>query len=61
MSYDELLELGQDIGDVKQERWRIEGRAVVSSLRVITYKGKGATQGMHFHYPDWIGSSLLRR
>lgn len=45
MSYDELLELGEDIGDVKQERWRIEGRAVVSALRVVTYEAKADQAG----------------
>lgn len=38
MTYDELLELGEHIGDVKQERWRIEGRKAVSSLNIIVYK-----------------------
>jgi len=36
MTYDQLLELGERIGDVKQERWRIDGRQHVEALQVVT-------------------------
>ena len=38
MSYDELLELGEQIGDVKQERWRTEGQDAVTSLAVVSFR-----------------------
>ena len=35
--YDRLLELGQAIGDVKTERWRLRAPAIIESLPKITY------------------------
>eukprot|EP00516_Mucochytrium_quahogii_P006703 CAMPEP_0203761598 /NCGR_PEP_ID=MMETSP0098-20131031/14646_1 /ASSEMBLY_ACC=CAM_ASM_000208 /TAXON_ID=96639 /ORGANISM=" , Strain NY0313808BC1" /LENGTH=387 /DNA_ID=CAMNT_0050655653 /DNA_START=525 /DNA_END=1688 /DNA_ORIENTATION=+ len=49
MSYDQLLELGERIGDVKQERWRIDGKQYVSSLKLIKYSIKDhAGKGVNF-------------
>ncbi|GBG24189.1 E3 ubiquitin-protein ligase MBR1 [Hondaea fermentalgiana] len=50
MSYDELVELGERIGNVKQERWRVDGRALVEALPVVVFKAashdEGALQGV---------------
>lgn len=37
MTYEQLLELGQQLGDVQQERWRVHGKNIVNSLTVIKY------------------------
>jgi len=37
MTYDQLLDLGERIGDVKQERWRIIGKSIVASLKVVQF------------------------
>lgn len=36
--YDQLLELGQTIGDVKTERWRLRASSVISSLAVLSFQ-----------------------
>lgn len=57
MSYDELLELGEQIGDVKKEKWRVEGREAVSRLEIITYSTSflsSATKGNANHDAECI-------
>ncbi len=48
MSYDELLELGQRIGDVKQERWRIDGRRYVDALTPAPWRPRAGATGQEF-------------
>eukprot|EP01038_Epipyxis_sp_PR26KG_P005352 gene5352-7425_t len=36
--YDRLLQIGQEIGDVKTERWRLRAKSVIASLPKITYQ-----------------------
>ena len=43
MTYDQLLDLGERLGNVAQERWRVEGREAVSALRVIKYVSGSCT------------------
>lgn len=37
MDYDQLLELGEAIGDVKKERWRLKAARVIGELRTATF------------------------
>ena len=42
MTYDQLLDLGERLGNVAQERWRVEGREAVQAIPVIEFKAGGA-------------------
>ena len=44
MTYDQLLELGERLGNVAQERWRVEGREAVRALSVIEYMAGSETR-----------------
>ena len=37
MTYEQLLALGEQIGDVGEERWRVEGVATVAALEVVAW------------------------
>lgn len=37
LSYDQLLHIGQVLGDVKTERWRLRAQDVINSLQCFTY------------------------
>merc|ERR1712146_406614 len=41
-TYDQLLDLGERLGNVAQERWRVEGREAVQAIPVIEFKAGGA-------------------
>ena len=42
LTYDELLRLGDRIGDVKQERWTLEAKAHIENLPLLSYSLKMA-------------------
>lgn len=41
MTYEELLQLGEQVGDVKKERWRQVAVQVLSSLPTHRWTGTG--------------------
>lgn len=45
MSYDQLVELGERIGNVKQERWRVDGRQLVEALPVVNFTAEEIESG----------------
>ena len=44
MDYDDLLALGERLGDVKQERWRVKAEEEISQLEVVAYSSLTAEQ-----------------
>ncbi len=44
MSYEQLLEIGDCIGNVKQERWQIDGQKIVESIPVVLFSNSNKDQ-----------------
>ncbi|CAM9894927.1 unnamed protein product [Scytosiphon promiscuus] len=45
LDYDGMLELGEAIGDVRKDRWRLRCKAVIAALPRITYTAGGSAGG----------------
>ena len=58
MTYEEMLELGERIGDVREERWRSRSQEFINKLPIVIYKKEKAASQERETPQKGVGATL---